>query len=115
MAKKTNADYKAAQYARKKARQEAMGEKDLILPVTVGVQSLIDDLIERHGFGDWRELLITMVRVAHADSVLGHKLTQLPKSGFVPTDAQVARLQSVGATGCSGCDDLECSFCFGGD
>jgi predicted Zn-ribbon and HTH transcriptional regulator len=112
MAKKSNAEYKADQLARKKARQEALGERDIVTPIPLSIWSMIQDLCKWHAFTDWRELLINMVRVAHAAGPEGTVLAKIPKCGFVPSEKQ---LRKVGkAPECSICKDLgdvclECS------
>jgi hypothetical protein len=101
VAKKTNADYKREQYARAKEAAEKLGITNRTLPLPATVSTMLDELCERHEFTDWRELVITMIRVAHSGAV---ELVQIPKSGFVPTERQ---LRKVGrAPVCAECVEL---------
>lgn len=98
--KKTNADYKRDQYARKKAAAEALGIVDKVLPLPASINAMLNELCERHEFTDWRELVINMIRVAHAGA---HDLAAIPPSGFVPSEAQ---LRKVGKRQvCTACGD----------
>jgi uncharacterized membrane protein len=100
MAKKTNADYKREQLARKKQRQAEQGERDVVVPMSAGIWSMLQDLCKWHAFTDWRELVFTMIRVCHAAGPGSNALVQIPKVGFVPTEAQ---LQACGEP-CNKCD-----------
>jgi len=109
MAKKDNATYKAEQYARAKKLAEKLGITNRTLPLPATINTMLNELCERHEFTDWRELVINMIRVAHGGAV---ELVAIPASGFVPSEKQ---LRKVGkAPECSICKDLgdvclECS------
>lgn len=106
MAKKSNADYKREQYARAKEAAEKLGIVNRTLPVPASINTMLDELCERHDFTDWRELVFTMVRVAHAGGV---ELVQIPKCGFVPTDTQLRKVGRAPECG----PDCECEVCYG--
>lgn len=100
-AKKTNADYKREQYARKKEAAEKLGIVDRVLPLPASINTMLAELCERHEYTDWRELVINMIRVCHAGA---DALAVIPKSGFVPSEKQ---LRKAGKTPtCSICRDL---------
>jgi hypothetical protein len=101
---KSNADYKRDQYARKKALAEKIGMVDRVLPVPQTTWSMIQDLCTWHAFTDWRELLLNMVRVAHAAGPAGTVLAEIPKCGFVPSEKQLRKVEKVPV--CSICKDL---------
>lgn len=101
MAKKSNADYKREQYKRKKEAAEKLGIVERVLPVPAGINTMLDELCERHGFTDWRELVFNMIRVCHGGA---HDLAAIPPSGFVPSEKQ---LRKAGKTPtCAICRDL---------
>lgn len=86
--KKTNADYKADQYARMKAK----GLVNRPLPMSAVQFAQLEDLMTWHNFTDWRELLLTMVRVCHAKGADGAWMVEIPPSGFTPTAAQLRKV-----------------------
>jgi len=92
MAKKDNKTYKAEQYARAKALAEKLGIVNRTLPLPATINTMLNELCERHEFTDWRELLITMIRVAHGGAV---ELVAIPPSGFVPSDKQLRKVEKV--------------------
>lgn len=104
MAKKTNAEYKRDQYARKQLRKAEMGERDIVTPIPASIWAMIQDLCKWHDFTDWRELLLNMVRVCHAAGPERNVLTEIPKSGFVPTAKQLSKCGKRPA--CATCKDL---------
>lgn len=101
MAKKTNADYKREQYARKKEVAEKLGITNRTLPLPASINTMLEELCERYEFTDWRELVINMIRVCHGGA---HDLAVIPASGFVPSEKQ---LRKAGKTPtCAICRDL---------
>jgi hypothetical protein len=102
MAKKTNADYKREQYQRAKEAAEKLGIVNRTLPLPASVSAQLDELCERHEFTDWRELVITMIRVAHAGAV---ELVAIPSSGFVPSEKQLRKVGKRQA--CMWCGDTK--------
>lgn len=88
---KSNADYKRDQYARKKALAEKMGMVDRVLPLPASINTMLNELCERHQFTDWRELVINMIRVAHGGAV---DLVAIPASGFVPSEKQLRKVSA---------------------
>ena len=114
MAAKTNKDYKAAQYKRKKERQEKMGERDMVLPVPLVLATQMEEVCAWHGYADWRELLLTTVRVLHSLGPEKNGLVEIPKCGFVPTAAQLAKIGKPCRT-CQGTglidDEFDCPRC----
>jgi len=109
MAKKSNAQYKAEQYARAKETAEKLGITNRMLPLPATINTMLNELCERHEFTDWRELVINMIRVAHGGAV---ELVAIPASGFVPSEKQLRKIGK--APECSICKDLgdvclECS------
>lgn len=111
---KTNKDYKAEQYQRKLDRQAATGEKDMVLPVPGVDQQRLADLQTWHGFSDWRELVLTTIRALHAFGPESNALVEIPKCGFVPTAAQLAKIGKPCRT-CNGTglidDEFDCPRC----
>lgn len=93
MAAKTNAQYKADQYKRKKELAEKLGIVDRVLPLPKSIWSMLQDLCTWHAFTDWRELVINMIRVAHAAGPAGTVLAEIPKSGFIPTEKQLRKVE----------------------
>jgi hypothetical protein len=101
MAKKTNADYKREQYARKKEAAEKLGIVDRVLPVPASINTMLNELCERHAYTDWRELVFTMIRVCHAGA---DALAVIPPSGFVPSEKQLRKVGTKPT--CAICRDL---------
>jgi hypothetical protein len=89
MAKKSNAQYKAEQYARAKETAEKLGIVNRTLPLPASINTLLNELCERHQFTDWRELVINMIRVAHGGTV---ELVEIPPCGFVPSEQQLRKI-----------------------
>lgn len=114
MAKKENKDYKAAQYARKLERQAATGEKDMVLPVPAVTLAQMEDVCAWHGFKDWRELLLTTVRVLHSLGPERNGLVEIPPCGFVASAAQLRKVAKPCRT-CGGSglidDEYDCPRC----
>lgn len=111
---KSNADYKREQYQRKKERQVAMGERDMVLPVPLVTMKQMEEVCEWHGYSDWRELLLTTVRVLHKLGPEKNGLVEIPPSGFVATAAQLAKVGKPCRT-CGGSglidDEYDCPRC----
>lgn len=101
MAKKTNADYKREQYARQKEAAEKLGIVNRVLPLPASISTMLDELCDRHEFTDWRELVITMIRVAHAGVI---ELVEIPTCGFVPSEAQLRKVDKRPT--CADCVEL---------
>lgn len=97
MAKKDNATYKREQYARAKEAAEKLGIVNRTLPVPASINTMLNELCERHDFTDWRELVFTMIRVCHGGA---HELAAIPASGFVASEKQ---LQACGEA-CKACN-----------
>ena len=89
MAKKSNAQYKADQYARAKELAAKLGITNRTLPLPATINTMLNELCERHEFTDWRELVINMIRVAHGGAV---ELVAIPASGFVPSEKQLRKV-----------------------
>ena len=108
-----NANNCKAYRERKAKKNAALGVVDKTLPVPKGIWSMLVDLCTWHKFEDWKELLFTMVRVAHSKGPEWSELTTIPKCGFVPTRAQL-RLVSLACNKCGGSgenDGIECKGC----
>lgn len=105
MAKKDNATYKREQYARQKEAAEKLGITNRTLPLPASINTMLDELCERHAFTDWRELVINMIRVCHGGA---HDLAAIPPSGFVPTERQLRKVGNAPA-----CEEgCECELCY---
>ena len=108
-----NAQSCKAYRERKVRKDEALGVVNKTLPVPKGIWSMVVDLCAWHSFGDWKELLFTMIRVAHSKGPEWSELTTIPPCGFVPSRKQL-RLVGTACPKCGGSgevDDEPCLTC----
>lgn len=87
--KSKNAIYKANQYAKAKEEAERLGVVNRVLPVPRATNAQLDEVCEWHGFTDWRELALLLIRNCHALGPGPNKMVEFPRCGFVPTQAQL--------------------------
>lgn len=94
--KKESKDYSRAYREREQAKRDAMGVVDVTLPLPASIAQMAKEVCERDGFESMSEMLLTLIRNAHA----GAPVT-IPPSGFVPKQKHLAKINKP----CNPCND----------
>jgi hypothetical protein len=110
MTRSKNAEYVKAYQAREKAKRDAMGVVDVVIPLPASISNMAKEVCKRDGFENMTEMLLTLIRNAHAGTPVA-----IPPSGFVPKQKHLAKIgkpqscsvcKAVGET-CIECEGVE--------
>lgn len=96
--KKESKDYSRAYREREQAKRDAMGVVDVTLPLPASIAQMAKDVCERDGFESMTEMLLTLIRAAHAGAPV-----VIPPSGYVPKQKHLAKIgKPQSCSACSG-------------